>query len=193
MGKTESGALWLAPEKTSPYEFYQYWINVSDQDVGNCLSMLTELDRAEIESLAEARAERPELRESQKALAQQLTRMVHGADGLAAAEKAAAILFGEEIRDVSDQQLAAIFADVPSKSLPLGRLDEGLSLVEALGEVGLAKSRSEARRAIQQGGAYVNNRRIDSIEYQLTAVDLATATTLVLRVGRKRYGLLRFM
>lgn len=192
MGKTESGALWLSPEKTSPYDFYQYWINVSDEDVGRCLRMLTELSREDIQQLDAARQERPHERDSQKRLAKELTRLVHDSDGLAAAEKATSILFGAEIQDVTDSQLAAIFADVPSKTIPRDCLDdEGYELIEALVEAQLVKSRGEARRSIQQGGVYVNNRRVDSIDRRLTHQDLATETTVVIRLGRKRYALLR--
>lgn len=194
MGKTERGAIYLAAEKTSPYAFYQYWINVADDDAGRCLRMLTELPREEIEQLDRARLERPHLRESQKRLAEELTRLVHGEDALAAAQRASAILFGAEIDDLTDAQLAEIFADVPSRALPRTRLEgTGLPLVEALVEAGLAKSKSEARRTIAQGGAYVNNRPRRDVEAALTTADLVGQTTLVLRSGKKHYALLRFV
>jgi tyrosyl-tRNA synthetase len=194
MGKTERGAIYLAPEKTSPYAFYQYWINVADDDAGRCLRMLTELPREEIEQLDAARRERPHLRESQKRLAEALTRLVHGEEALAAAQRATAILFGAEIDDLSDQQLAEIFADVPSRTLPRARLEgAGLPLVEALVEAGLARSKSEARRILAQGGAYVNNRPRRDVEAVLTPADLVGQTTLVLRTGKKHYALLRFV
>jgi tyrosyl-tRNA synthetase len=194
MGKTERGAIYLAPEKTSPYAFYQYWINVADDDAGRCLRMLTELPREEIEQLDRARQERPHLRESQKRLAEELTRLVHGEEALAAAQRASAILFGAEIDNLTDQQLAEIFAEVPSRTLPRARLEgSGLPLVEALVEAGLARSKSEARRIIAQGGAYVNNRPCRDAEAVLTAADLAGQTTLVLRSGKKHYALLRFV
>jgi tyrosyl-tRNA synthetase len=193
MGKTESGTIWLSPERTSPYQFYQYWINVEDADAGNCLRMLTELSRDEIESLDAARAASPEKRDSQRRLAEELTRLVHGESGLAAARRATDIFFGAEISEFSDCQLAEIFADVPSKELPRSRLEgDGLSLIDAFAEAGLATSKGEARRAITQGGAYINNRRADSIDRRLTPADLASETVLVLRSGRKRYALLRF-
>jgi tyrosyl-tRNA synthetase len=194
MGKTERGAIYLAPEKTSPYAFYQYWINVADDDAGRCLRMLTELPREEIEQLDAARRERPHLRESQKRLAEALTRLVHGEEALAAAQRATAVLFGAEIDDLSDQQLAEIFADVPSRTLPRARLEgAGLPLVEALVEAGLARSKSEARRILAQGGAYVNNRPRRDVEAVLTPADLVGQTTLVLRTGKKHYALLRFV
>lgn len=192
MGKTESGAVWLAPERTSPYQFYQYWINVDDADAGRCLRMLTELAREEIESLDAARAAEPQARASQRRLAEELTRLVHGDGGLAAARRATEIFFGAEIAQLDDRQLGEIFADVPSKELPRARLAEGMPLVDALCEAGLAASKSEARRTITAGGAYVNNRRVDELEARLTAQDLASETVMVLRTGKKKYALLRF-
>ena len=123
MGKTESGAVWLSPERTSPYQFYQYWINVDDADAGKCLRFLTELPREEIEALDAARAANPGARESQRRLAEELTRLVHGEAGLAAARRATEIFFGAEIDKLTDAQLAEIFADVPSKTLPRSRLE----------------------------------------------------------------------
>jgi tyrosyl-tRNA synthetase len=194
MGKTESGTVWLSAERTSPYQFYQYWINVADADAGKCLRFLTELSHEEIESLDAARAADPARRESQRRLAEELTRMVHGAAGLAAAQRATEVFFGAEISELSDRQLGEIFADVPSKELPRSRLEgEGVSLIDALVESGLAKNKSDARRTIEQGGAYVNNRRIESLEYRLAGKDLASETVIVLRSGKKKYALLRFL
>jgi tyrosyl-tRNA synthetase len=194
MGKTESGAIWLSAARTSPYQFYQYWINVEDADAGRCLRFLTELSHEEIESLDAARAANPAARESQRRLAEVVTRLVHCDSGLAAARRATEIFFGAEIDRLSDAQLVEIFADVPSKTLPRSRLDgAGLGIFDALVEAGLAKSKSEARRTIEQGGAYVNNRRVDGIDRMLTTSDLASETVMVLRSGRKKYALLRFV
>ena len=192
MGKTEGGALWLSPESTSPYQFYQYWINVDDADAGKCLRFFTDLTRDEVESLDAARAADPGKRESQRRLAEELTRMVHGGEGLTAAKRATEIFFGAEIEKLSDRQLGEIFADVPSREVARDRLAGGLSLVDALVESGLAKSKGDARRTIQQGGAYVNNRRMSDVESKLTAADLASETVMVLRSGKKSYALLRF-
>ena len=194
MGKTEQGAVWLSAERTSPYQFYQYWINVDDADVGRCLRTLTELSHDEIESLDAARAQAAAARESQRRLAEELTRLVHGGDGLAVARRATEIFFGAEIADLSDAQLTEIFADVPSKTLPRSLLtdDGGLSAVDAFTSAGLAKSKGDARRTLEQGGAYVNNRRIDGVETRLTTADLASETVMVLRSGKKKYALLRF-
>ncbi|HZZ73872.1 MAG TPA: tyrosine--tRNA ligase [Pirellulales bacterium] len=194
MGKTEAGAVWLSPDRTSPYAFYQYWINVDDADAGKCLRFLTELGRDEIEALDAARTSDPGKRESQRRLAEEVTRIVHGAPGLATAQRATEIFFGAEIRQgMSDAQLAGIFADVPSQDLPRAQLDgAGLNIVDALVLSGLAKSKGDARRTIEQGGAYVNNRRVAALDVQLSPADLASETVLVLRAGKKKYALLRF-
>jgi tyrosyl-tRNA synthetase len=192
MGKTEAGAVWLAAERTSPYAFYQYWINVDDADAGMCVRRLTELNRGEIEALDAARAADPAKRESQRRLAEELTRLVHGEAGLAAARRATDIFFGAEISELNDAELGQIFADVPSKELPATTLSAGLPVLDALCEAGLASSKGEARRTVSQGGAYVNNRRVDDVERKLTLADLASETMVVLRSGKKKYALLRF-
>ena len=193
MGKTERGAVYLAPERTSPYAFYQYWINVADADCASSLRFLTELSHEEIEALDASRTSQPHLRESQKRLADELTRLIHGDSGLAAAKKATDIFFGAEISNLTDAQLTDIFADVPSQSLPREKLSgEGLPLADALAESGLAKSKSEARRTIAQGGAYINNRPITDTETRLTPSHLASESILVLRSGKKKYALLKF-
>jgi tyrosyl-tRNA synthetase len=193
MGKTEKGTVWLSSERTSPYEFYQYWVRVEDADAGNCLRMLTELPREEIEALDHSRAAEPHKRESQKRLAEELTRLIHGEPGLAIARRATEILFGGEFGDLDEQQLAAIFADVPSTTLSRDRLaDPGLPLIDALAESGLSPSKSDARRKIKEGGAYVNNRREADVDRKLTTADLAGRSILVLRMGKNKYALLRF-
>jgi tyrosyl-tRNA synthetase len=194
MGKTETGTLWLSPERTSPYQFYQYWIRVEDADVSKCLRVLTTLPHEEIESLDAARQKDAAKRDSQRRLAEELTRLVHGDEGLATAQRATDIFYGAEIANVNDAQLGEIFADVPSQQLPRTLLtdDGGLSIIDALVAAGLAKSKGDARRTAQQGGAYINNRRIEGAEARLTPADLASETVMVLRSGKKNYALLRF-
>lgn len=194
MGKTESGAIWLSPAKTSPFAFYQYWINVADADVGKALRFLTELEREDIEALEARHAEAPERREAQKTLAVELTRLVHGEEGLAKAQRATDILFGAEITGLSDAELVEIFADVPSRELQRSQLEgEGLPLADALMEAGLAQSKGEARRLLQQGGISINNRKVEGEGTRLTVDTLASETVVVLRSGKKKYGLLRFL
>lgn len=192
MGKTESGTVWLSADRTSPYQFYQYWFNVDDADVSKCLRFLTECPREEIEALDMSRQEKPQERASQKRLAAALTELLHGTEGLAKAQRAAQILFGAEITSLSDAELSQIFADVPGVSLERARLDAGLGLLDALVESGLVKSKGEARRAVTEGGVYVNNRRADGAEFVLTREQLASESTIVLRRGKKNYALVRF-
>ena len=194
MGKTESGALWLSPDKTSPYHFYQYWINLDDADVGKCLRLFTDMNLPQISQLEQEHAIEPGRRIAQRRLADDLTQLVHGTDGLAAARRATEIFFGAEISELSDAQLTGIFADVTSREIARSRLvGEGLPVIDALFEAGLAKSKGEARRIITQGGAYVNNRRVDSIETRFGPSDLASESILVLRSGKKSFALLRFV
>jgi len=192
MGKTESGALWLAPDKTSPYQFYQYWINLDDADVEKVLKFFTDLTEDEVATVVQAHQADPSKRLAQQRLASELTALVHGPEGLTTAQRATQIFFGGEISELSDAQLAQIFADVPSKDLPRARLDEGLAIIDALVECGLAKTKSDARRTITQGGAYVNNRRVENVEVRLGPANLASETVMVLRCGKKNYALLRF-
>jgi len=193
MGKTASGAIWLDPRRTSPYRFYQYWINLEDDDAGRCLARLTPLPLAEVRAIDARRAANPAERETQKRLAEELTRLVHGDAGLDAARQATAIFFGAEIERLDDGQLAEIFGDVPSREFARAALEgEGLPLVEAFEATKLAASRAAARRTIEQGGAYVNNRRVTDPSYRLTVNDLAGSSTLVLRSGKKSYAIARF-
>ncbi len=199
MGKTESGAVWLAPERTSPYHFYQYWINLDDADVGMCLRFFTDLGREEIEDVIARHEADPGRREAQRRLATELTRLVHGEEALVVAQRATERLFppsklaSDDLGERTDAELREIYADVPSRELPRDRLaGDGLSVIDAFCEAGLTKSKSEARRLITQGGAYVNNRRVDDVDTRLGPGDLAGETMMVLRAGKKKHALLRF-
>ena len=192
MGKTETGTIWLSAERTSPFEFYQYWVRLPDEDTGKCLRFLTDLDQDEVTALDASRESEPQKRASQTKLAEELTRLVHGDAGVQIAQRATEVLYGAEIDDLSDAQLTQIFKDVPSAEVASSSLEgDGLSLIDAFTVVGLAKSKGEARRTITQGGAYVNNRKVESIDRALTRGDLASETTIVLRSGKRKYALLK--
>lgn len=191
MGKTESGAVWLDPNRTSPYQFYQYWINVDDADIPNVLRFFTDLTEREAADLLADHEKDPGRRLPQKQIAMELTRLVHGDKGLQTAEKATGIFFGAEISELEDAQLCSIFADVPSVEVNRSELDEGISFIDALVMTKLAASKGDARRTLQQGGAYVNNRPVTEIDRKLTAADLASESMMVLRSGKKRYALLK--
>lgn len=192
MGKTESGAVWLDPERTSPYAFYQYWINVADEDVMRCLAYLTEIERAEYDELEDKTKNDPGRRTAQKRLAQWLTELVHGEAGVQSAQRATQILFGGELGDTTDSQLREIFADVPSCDVPKSALEgEGLWIVEALQTAKLCNSGGDARRALSEGGVYVNNTRVEDVQKRLTVDDLDGRSVLVLRRGKRKYALLK--
>ncbi|MGB1925542.1 MAG: tyrosine--tRNA ligase [Rubripirellula sp.] len=193
MGKTESGAVWLDPQRTSPYQFYQYWRNVDDADVMRCIAYLTEIEQEEYQSLAEQTQADPGRRMAQNRLAEWMTQFVHGVEGLSAATRASKILFGGEIGTQTDESLSEIFADVPSSQAERSLLEgEGYWIVEALQAVGLASSGGEARRAIKDGGVYLNNERVTDGQYRLKSEDLASETVMIFRKGKRNYSLLRF-
>ena len=151
------------------------------------------MNHEEIEALDHARETAPQKRESQIRLAEELTRLIHGEAGLIKAQRAKDVLFGAEIENLTDQDLGQIFPDVPSKDLEMSLLEgDGLPVVDAFVLSGLAKSKGEARRTVQQGGAYINNRRITNVDERLTKANLASETTIVLRSGKKKFALLRF-
>jgi len=189
-GKTESGAVWLDPALTSPYRFYQFWINVDDADVGTYLRFFTLLSRDEIEELEDHVRTEPQKREAQRALAEDVTRRVHGDAGLRGARQASEVLFGGEIEGLGAAEVADIFADVPSTSLSRDALaGEGASLVDLLVDSGLTTSKSDARRSIEGGGIYVNNRRATDVGHRVVTADAIEGRFLVLRKGKKSYHL----
>ena len=160
-GKTESGAVWLSPQRTSPYRFYQFWLNTDDRDVISYLKYFTWLNRQEVQELEIAVSQRPEQREAQRRLAREMTRMVHDETALQKAEQASQVLFGAEISGLSAAEVADIFADVPSGRISAGQLQgEGLPVTDLLTACEIVPSKGEARRAIEAGGLYLNNRRV---------------------------------
>lgn len=191
MGKTESGAVWLDAERTSPYAFYQYWINVADDDVMRCIAYLTEIEKSEYDDLAEQTETNPGRRAAQKRLAQWMTELVHGPEGIESAKRATQILFGGELGDTPDSQLREIFADVPSNEVTAEQLDgDGLWIVEALQIAGLCGSGGEARRSVKEGGVYLNNVRVDDDQRRIGASDFGDRFVVVLRRGKRKYALL---
>jgi tyrosyl-tRNA synthetase len=182
-GKTEGGAVWLDPALTSPYAFYQFWINVEDAMVPSLLRRMTFRSRDELESLEQDTAERPHLRAGQRALAQDLTTLVHGLDQTRAVEEASAALFGRgELAAVDDGTLGAAIRETPHVSVPAGDLP---TLVDLLVAAELSPSKSAARRAVEEGGAYVNNQRCSDPEWRPSGDDLLHGRWLVLRRGKR--------
>jgi tyrosyl-tRNA synthetase len=184
-GKTEAGAVWLDAARTSPYQFFQYFIRTADAEVGAYLRYFTFLGRDAIEELDRAVALRPEQREAQRTLAREVTGLVHGPEEAIRAERAAAVLFTEDIVLLDEPTLVAGLADAPSEALAASELDGGLSLVDALIRTGLASSRGDARRQLSSGGVYVNNRRQPE-DRPIAAGDALHGRFVVLRRGRNQ-------
>lgn len=189
-GKSAGNAMWLNPALTSPWDFYQYLVRQEDRDVVRFLNFFTFLPKETIDGLAEAVRTAPERREAQKALAFEVTRIVHGEPVAREMARAVEIVYHSEIKDLSDQTLAAVFASVPSTEVAWAELDAGLDLVGLLHRTGLAGSKGEARRLIKNGGIYVNNVRVDG-EIKLGRNHLASESFIVLRSGKKNYHLVR--
>lgn len=192
-GKTEQGTVWLDPERTSPYRFYQFWLNTQDADVIRYLQMFTEAGEEEISTLAEQLSSDPGRRAAQRRLAQELCALVHGESETQRAERASSVLFGGKLTDVDERTLLDIFSDVPSTEISRSVLESGVSAVELLKNCGLAKSNGEARRAIEGGGAYINNERISDPALHVSTAHLATDSMMVLRSGKKKYHLVRIV
>ena len=186
-GKTEGGALWLDPEMMSPYAFYQFWLNVEDEKVGELLRIFTFLTRAEIEELEAQHAEKPFLRAGQRALAEQVTTLVHGAEETERIKAASAALFGGgDLTGLSTSTLGAALREAGSTTVDG---DEDLpGVVDLLVATGLAKSKGEARRTVTEGGAYLNNVRVEDPEQVPAPEDLIGGTWLVLRRGKKNFA-----
>jgi tyrosyl-tRNA synthetase len=193
MGKTAKGAVWLDPERTSPYEYYQYWVNTDDRDVARFLALFTFLPMDEIRAVE--RLQGGELNAAKTVLAYETTALAHGREQAEAALQAARDLFGGRAVPASicpssglPRGAAEAGADaVPTSSLPLSRLQAGIPAFKLLQETGLAASGAAARRLIDQGGAYVNGARIDAAERMVSDADLDRDGTLVLRAGKKRF------
>lgn len=180
-GKTESGTVWLDPELTTPYAFYQFWLNADDRDVSTFLRIFSFRSKEEIEELERETAERPAARLAQRALAEELTTLVHGAEQYERAVAASKALFGQgDLSDLEAPTLAAALAEVPKAEVA-----ELQPVVDLLVAVGLAPSRSAARRTIKEGGAYLNNVKVTDEEAVPTEADLLHGRWLVLRRGKR--------
>ncbi len=183
-GKSEQGAIWLSPERTSPYDFFQYWVNASDDDVGTFLRLFTDVAEDEVDELLAAP---PERRAAQRRLAHEVTSIVHGREGVAAAERASEALFGGDPTTLSEDEIRSVFADAPSSDAELGA-----PLVDLFADAFEGGSKGAARRTAGQGGAYVNGRQEKELDRPVGESDLLPGRCLLLRKGRKRYHLVRF-
>jgi tyrosyl-tRNA synthetase len=191
-GKTEAGTIWLDPERTSPFKFYQFWLNSDDRDVVTYLKLFTFLDRDAIAALESVTETAPEKRETQRVLAREVTTLVHGSDQVARAERASSVLFGEDITTLEPEDVLAVFDDVPSTELPAETMaGEGIGMVDLVARVQLAPSKAEARRLVQSGGIYVNNRRVSDPQARVTLDQAIGGRLFVVRKGQKQNHLIR--
>jgi len=189
-GKTAGGtSVWLSPAYTSPYRFYQYWLNTDDADVVTYLKYFTWLDRDGIADLEDKVFDQPEKREAQRTLAREVTRMVHGATALDRAEQASQALFGGDITGLGAADIEDIFAEVPSSEVAKDALSDGVTVVDLLSGSGLANSKADARRAIQGGGIYLNNERVTDVTQTAGLAQTIDGRFLVLRKGKRQYHL----
>jgi tyrosyl-tRNA synthetase len=191
-GKTESGSVWLSPQRTSPYRFYQFWLNTADKDAIPYLKYFTWRTQDEINAMEASLAEHPEQREAQRVLARDMTALVHDSTALAKAEQASQALFGGEISGLSGDEIADIFAEVPSSEMARQPISEGsVAVLDLLVSSGIAKSKGEARRSVSEGGIYLNNQRVSDPAQAVAPGDILDGRFLVLRKGKKTYHLIK--
>jgi tyrosyl-tRNA synthetase len=188
-GKTEAGTVWLDSKRTSPFRFYQFWLNTDDRDVVRYLKSFTFMSREEIDELARATAERPQDREAQRALARTVTAVVHGDDQVRRAERAAQVLFGGSFEDVAVEDILTVFEDAPSTEIDLQA--DGVAVADLLVRVKLVPSKSEAMRLLKSGGVYVNNARVSDEKARLGPGDAIGGELFILRKGRKDQHIVR--
>jgi tyrosyl-tRNA synthetase len=189
-GKTESGAVWLDPAKTSPYRFYQFFINTEDSRVGEYLRKFTLLPRAAIESLDAAHAANPGARDAHRALAREVTRLVHGTSACADAQRASDIMFGGPLEGITESTFRDVVGELPSRDVERKQLDNGVALIDLMILAGLAASKGQARKDIEGGGIYLNNVRASEVGRVATGADLLFGQHLLLRKGKRTYAVI---
>ena len=192
LGKTAAGtSVWLDANRTSPYAFCQYLLNLEDDSVEKFLAFFSFKSLDEIAALVAEHAAAPQRRIGQKAIAEEMTACVHGADAARRAIAASQVMFGGSLESLGDDDLRPLLSDVPSSEMPKSELEAGVSLVELLARTELAQSKGAARRLLTQGGVYINNERVSDAETVVTTDHLGTETMIVLRAGRKSYHIVR--
>ncbi|PZH53757.1 tyrosine--tRNA ligase [Staphylococcus aureus] len=187
-GKSESGAVWLDAEKTSPYEFYQFWINQSDEDVIKFLKYFTFLGKEEIDRLEQSKNEAPHLREAQKTLAEEVTKFIHGEDALNDAIRFSQALFSGDLKSLSAKELKDGFKDVPQVTLS----NDTTNIVEVLIETGISPSKRQAREDVNNGAIYINGERQQDVNYALAPEDKIDGEFTIIRRGKKKYFMVNY-
>lgn len=188
-GKTESGAIWLDPEKTTPYEFYQFWINTADADVIKYLKFFTFLTRETIEELEEAVAAEPHLRKAQKALAEEMTRLIHGEESLQQAIKISAALFSGDVKSLTAAEIKQGFKDVPSYE---HNGEAEINVIDLLIEAKISPSKRQAREDVTNGAVSINGERVTDTAYTLSEEDRIEGQFTIIRRGKKKYFLIKY-
>lgn len=187
-GKTAGGAVWLDPEKTSPYEFYQFWLNTADADVVKYLKIFTFLTREEIEGLAQKVETEPHLREAQKTLASEMTKLIHGEEGLEQALRITAALFSGDLKSLSVEEMKVAFSGVPSVEL----MKEDKNIVEILVDAKISSSKRQAREDVTNGAISVNGEKVKDLDYVIDAKDRMEDSFAIIRRGKKKYHMVKF-
>ncbi|TFH35017.1 MAG: tyrosine--tRNA ligase, partial [Bacteroidia bacterium] len=195
-GKTESGNVWLDPEKTTPYKFYQFWLNVSDEDAGRYIKIFTMVPREEIESLVLAHCESPHLRLLQKRLAEEMTVLAHSREDYDSAVEASEILFGkgttESLRKMKENTFLSVFEGVPTFDVSLAVISAGINIVElCAGETQVFVSKGEMRRLLQGGGVSINKEKADNAEMIIDSSFLLNNRYILVQKGKKNYFIIR--
>jgi tyrosyl-tRNA synthetase len=190
-GKTETGTVWLDPTRTSAFQFFQFWLNTDDRDVARYLKFFTFMPGDQIDAVVGRGLEQPERREAQRVLALEVTGLVHGQETAQSVERASAMLFSEDIASLPADDVLAVYEDVPKTDLAVSDLARGVSLVELVVKAGLAPSKSEARRLVQAGGVYVNNRRVTDPQEPVRLEQAIGGRFLILRKGQRQNHLVR--
>ncbi|MGQ0735180.1 MAG: tyrosine--tRNA ligase [Acidobacteriota bacterium] len=190
-GKTEAGTVWLDASLTSPFRFYQFWLNTDDRDVVKYLKYFTWLDRPVVAELERLVTVEPDRRESQRTLAREVTLLVHGPGALQSAERASAVLFGSSLATATADEILTVFEDVPSIEVAKERLQEGVGTAELVTQAGLTASKGEAVRLIRQGGLYVNDQRVGDERGRLTLDHAIDGRVILLRKGQRERRVVR--
>jgi tyrosyl-tRNA synthetase len=188
-GKTEAGTIWLDPDRTTPYQFYQFWLNVDDRDAVRYLRFFTFLNADQIGELEQAGQREPERRHSQRALAREVTRLVHGDKSVVDAEAAAQALFADRVSSLTASQIEQVLSGVPSSTIAMAM--EGWPVTEFLTSAGITKSKSEAQRLIKGGGIYINDQRVTDEKAQIMPGQAVDGKLFVVRKGKREYFLIR--
>ena len=187
-GKSAGGAVWLDAKKTSPYEFYQFWVNTADADVVKYLKIFTFLKREEIEALAESVETEAHLRKAQKTLAAEMTKLIHGEEGLAAAERITAALFSGDLKALSVDEMKVAFAGVPSVEVS----KEDKNIVDLIVEAGISSSKRQAREDVTNGAISVNGEKVTDLQYVIDGKDRLEDAFAIIRRGKKKYHMVKF-